>query len=76
MFRRMALSIFGGALLAVVFAFSQTGMAACEGRCADTQSGGQEFDSCLVTYTCPTGSPCYESDVRCYYTGVKIVDPE
>lgn len=73
MFRRMAFPIFGGALLAVVFAFSQIGMAACDGRCDDTKPGGQEFDSCLVTYTCPPNSPCYESEVRCYYTGEPII---
>lgn len=71
MFRRMAFSIFGGALLAVVFAFGQTGMAACEGRCPD-KIGGDDFDSCLVTYTCPRDSDCYESNVRCFYTGVII----
>jgi hypothetical protein len=70
MFRRMVLSTFGGALLAVVFAFGQTGKAACDGRCPDTMPGGQEFDSCLVTYTCPRDSDCYQSDIRCFYTGV------
>jgi len=73
MFRRMILSTFGGALLAVVFAFSQTGMAACGERCPD-KNGGDDFDSCQVTYTCPPDSPCYESDVKCFYTGVEIIN--
>lgn len=71
MFRRMILSAFGGALLAVVFAFGQPGKAACGGQCPD-KNGGGEFDSCLVTYTCPPDSPCYQSDVKCFYTGVII----
>jgi len=74
MFRRMTLSIFGGALLAVAFSFSQTAIAACEGRCADTMPGGLIFDSCLVDYTCPPGSPCVESNIRCYYTSEPIID--
>ena len=74
MFRRMTLSILGGALLAVAFSFSQTAMAACEGRCNDTMPGGLVFDSCLVDYSCPPGSPCIEVNIRCYYTGVVIID--
>jgi hypothetical protein len=73
MFRRMILSTFGGALLAVVFAFGQTGKAACGDRCPDKMGGG-DFDSCSVTYTCPPDAPCYESNVKCFYTGVTILD--
>jgi hypothetical protein len=74
MFRRMALSIFGGALLAVVFAFSQTGMAACGELCPDTRPGGLEFDSCIVIYVSyPDGSWAF--DYTCYYTsGPVIID--
>jgi hypothetical protein len=74
MFRRMTLSILGGALLAIAFSFSQTAIAACEERCADTQAGGLVFDSCLVDYSCPPNSACVEVNVRCYYTGVLILD--
>lgn len=73
MFRRMILSAFGGVVLAVMFASSQTATAACEGRCPDTM-GGLQYDSCLVTYSCPPDAPCMESNIRCFYTGVEIID--
>lgn len=73
MFRRMILSIFGGALLAGAFSFSQTAIAACDGRCPD-KNGGDVFDSCSITYTCPPNSPCYESNVTCFYTGEPIIE--
>lgn len=74
MFRRMIFSIFGGALLAVVFAFGQTGKAACGDRCDDTKFGGLVYDSCVITYTCPSNGPCYESGHQCFYTSEPIID--
>lgn len=71
MFRRMILSIFGGALLAVVFAFSQTAMAACNGQCADTRPGGLEFDSCLLTYDEFNGFGYFY--YRCFYTSEPVI---
>jgi hypothetical protein len=77
MFRRMVLSIFGGALFAVALTFSQTAMGACQHQginwCADTLPYGQVFDSCLVTYTCPAGESCYISDTKCFYTSEPII---
>lgn len=74
MFRRMILSIFGGALLAVALTFGQTAMGACDGRCPDTLPGGSVFDSCSITYVCPPDRECYEADVKCFYTGVTIIN--
>ena len=76
MFRRMVLPIFGGAF-AVALTFSQTATGACEHQginwCADTLPYGKVFDSCLVTYTCPTGESCYISDTKCFYTSEPII---
>ena len=74
MFRRMTLSIFGGALLAVIFAFSQPAEAACNGACPDTLDGGFEFDSCRLIYVedWSTGMPYFT--YRCYYTRVVIIE--
>lgn len=74
MFRRMILSIFGGALLAVALTFSQTALGACNDHCSDTLPGGSTFDSCSLTYTCPPGMECYLSNVKCFYTGVTIIN--
>lgn len=73
MFRRMTLSIFGGALMAAVLAFGQTSMAACLGYCADRKAGGLEFDSCTITLD-SKGEAI--GDPVCFYTGVKIIDTE
>lgn len=74
MFRRMILPIFGGALLAVVFTFAQTGKAACDDRCPE-KNGKGDFDSCLITFTCPSNGSCYESGHLCFYTdGGTIID--
>jgi hypothetical protein len=70
MFRRMTLSILGGAVFAVVLAFGQTAMAACQGYCADKQPGGLEFDSCQLTLN----SQGEVIGVTCFYTGVQILD--
>ena len=73
MLRRMTISIFGGALLAVALAFSQTATAACDGRCADTAPNGGVFDSCAITFTCPPQMECYESGTTCFYTSEPII---
>jgi hypothetical protein len=78
MFRRMILSIFGGALLAVALTFSQTAMGACRydgiDWCPATLPNGQTYDSCLVTFTCPPAGECYISGLKCLYTGVTIIE--
>lgn len=71
MFKRMTLSIFGGALLAVVFAFSQPAEAACNGACPDTLGDGSEFDSCRLVYV-DDYLPYFT--YRCYYTKVVIIE--
>jgi hypothetical protein len=76
MFRRMTLSIFGGALLAVVFAFSQPAEAACNGACADTVNGGWEFDSCRLKYVVDWATGLPYVTYTCYYTKEPVMIQE
>lgn len=70
MIRRMMFSVLAGSLLAAVLTFGHSAMAACQGYCADRQPGGLDFDSCTLTID-RNGNV---TGVRCFYTGVRIID--
>ena len=47
--KRLAFSVFAGALVAMMLSASSTTRAACLGYCADRIAGGGVFDSCTIT---------------------------
>jgi hypothetical protein len=70
MFKRMTLSVFSGAFLALTLAFGPAVMAGCQGYCADRQVGGGVYESCQLTLN----SNDEVIGVKCFYTSVKVID--
>jgi hypothetical protein len=70
--KRLAFSVFAGALVAMMLSLSSTTMAACLGYCADRQAGGGIFDSCIITLDRNNEAI---SQPQCFYTTQPKITP-